>query len=72
MSGRKGKVGKSPVPHDRLFKAFLTHTDTARDFLTLHLPTELLLLCDLPPYCWNQAPLLRKTCGPILPTCCTP
>ena len=38
MSGRKGKGGKSPVPHDGLFKTFLTHTDTARDFLALHLP----------------------------------
>jgi hypothetical protein len=37
MSGRKGKGGKSPVPHDGLFKTFLTHTDTARDFLALHL-----------------------------------
>ena len=47
MSGRKGKGGKSPVPHDGLFKTFLTHTDTARDFLALHLPAELLQLCDL-------------------------
>ena len=47
MSGRKGKGGKSPVPHDGLFKTFLTHTDTARDFLVMHLPTELLQLCDL-------------------------
>lgn len=47
MSGKKGKGGKSPVPHDGLFKTFLTHTDTARDFLALHLPAELLQLCDL-------------------------
>ena len=47
MSGRKGKGGKSPGPHDGLFKTFLTHTDTARDFLALHLPAELLQLCDL-------------------------
>ena len=47
MSGRKGKGGRSPVPHDGLFKTFLTHTDTARDFLALHLPAELLQLCDL-------------------------
>ncbi|MGR8820943.1 Rpn family recombination-promoting nuclease/putative transposase [Klebsiella variicola subsp. variicola] len=47
MSGRKGKGGKSPVPHDGLFKTFLTHTDTARDFLALRLPAELLQLCDL-------------------------
>ncbi|EUM16585.1 hypothetical protein L465_00399 [Enterobacter sp. BIDMC 29] len=47
MSGRKGKGAKSPVPHDGLFKTFLTHTDTARDFLALYLPAELLQLCDL-------------------------
>ncbi|VEN50834.1 unnamed protein product [Callosobruchus maculatus] len=47
MSGRKGKGGRSPVPHDGLFKTFLTHTDTARDFLALHLPAELLQMCDL-------------------------
>ena len=47
MSGKKGKGRKSPVPHDGLFKTFLTHTDTARDFLALHLPAELLQLCDL-------------------------
>ncbi|SQC92161.1 Putative transposase, YhgA-like [Cedecea neteri] len=47
MSGRKGKGRNTPVPHDGLFKTFLTHTDTARDFLALHLPTELLQLCDL-------------------------
>jgi predicted transposase/invertase (TIGR01784 family) len=42
---RKGR--EVPVPHDGLFKTFLTHTDTARDFLALHLPAELLQLCDL-------------------------
>jgi hypothetical protein len=41
------KGRESPVPHDGLFKTFLTHTDTARDFLALHLPAELLQLCDL-------------------------
>lgn len=41
MPGRKGKGGKSPVHHDGLFQTFLTHTDTARNFLVLHLPTGL-------------------------------
>lgn len=73
MSGRNRKGGKSPVPHDGLFKTFLTHTDTARDFLALHLPAELLQLCDLTTLqLESQAPLLRKICEPILPTCCTP
>lgn len=29
-------------PHDAVFKAFLTHPETARDFLQLHLPSNLL------------------------------
>lgn len=37
----------SPVPHDGLFKSFLTHPATARDFLTFHLPPVLLRLCNL-------------------------
>lgn len=34
-------------PHDAVFKQFLTHIDTARDFLDIHLPTELRAICDL-------------------------
>ncbi|MCG1056180.1 Rpn family recombination-promoting nuclease/putative transposase, partial [Mycetohabitans sp. B5] len=30
-----------------LFKQFLTHPETARDFLSLHLPTQWLAQCDL-------------------------
>lgn len=37
----------TPVPHDAAFKAFLTHPDTARDFIELHLPGELRAICDL-------------------------
>lgn len=36
-----------PTPHDSVFKAFLTDPDTARDFLTIHLPPALLAVCDL-------------------------
>jgi predicted transposase/invertase (TIGR01784 family) len=39
---------KKPLTlHDALFKQFLTHPDTARDFLESHLPADLLQLCDL-------------------------
>ena len=40
---------KSPTstPHDAVFKKFLRHADTARDFLDIHLPSSLRLLCDL-------------------------
>lgn len=37
----------TPVPHDAAFKAFLTHPDTARDFIELHLPPALRAVCDL-------------------------
>lgn len=35
------------TPHDALFKSFLTHPDTARDFMEIHLPIDLRELCDL-------------------------
>lgn len=31
----------SNTPHDALFKPFLMHPDTARDFLDIHLPAEI-------------------------------
>ena len=37
----------TPIPHDALFKQFLTHPQTARDFLQQHLPPALLKTCDL-------------------------
>lgn len=37
----------TPVPHDAAFKAFLTHPDTARDFIQLHVPAEFCAICDL-------------------------
>ncbi|MCL1029680.1 Rpn family recombination-promoting nuclease/putative transposase [Serratia silvae] len=37
----------TPTLHDAVFKQFLTHPDTARDFLELHLPPALLQCCDL-------------------------
>ncbi|CBG87607.1 Rpn family recombination-promoting nuclease/putative transposase [Citrobacter rodentium] len=35
------------TPHDAIFKTFLTHPETAHDFLSLHLPSGLRKLCDL-------------------------
>ena len=35
------------TPHDAVFKTFLHHPETARDFLDIHLPAELRMLCDL-------------------------
>ncbi|MDO1659524.1 Rpn family recombination-promoting nuclease/putative transposase, partial [Escherichia coli] len=39
----------STAPHDAVFKQFLMHAETARDFLEIHLPVELRELCDLNP-----------------------
>lgn len=41
------KKNTSPTLHDAIFKQFLTHPETARDFLDIHLPTALRKLCDL-------------------------
>ena len=35
------------TPHDAVFKSYLSHPDTARDFLRLYLPETLLKVCDL-------------------------
>ncbi|WP_016800580.1 Rpn family recombination-promoting nuclease/putative transposase, partial [Vibrio cyclitrophicus] len=37
----------TPTPHDALFKQFLTHPETAKDLLDIHLPAELREICDL-------------------------
>lgn len=34
------------TPHDAVFKTFLRHPETARDFLQIHLPASLRELCD--------------------------
>ncbi|MDR2032642.1 MAG: Rpn family recombination-promoting nuclease/putative transposase, partial [Azoarcus sp.] len=35
------------TPHDTLFRKFLSHPETARDFLSIHLPPSLRAICDL-------------------------
>ncbi len=40
-------MGTTPTPHDAVFKQLLSHTETARDFLQIHLPPTLLQRCDL-------------------------
>lgn len=41
------KKNTPPTLHDAVFKQFLTHPETARDFLDIHLPPALHKLCDL-------------------------
>ncbi len=36
-----------PIPHDALFKTFLTNVTVAKDFLRVHLPAKLKKHCDL-------------------------
>lgn len=41
------KKQTTPTPHDALFKQFLTHPETAKDLLDIHLPPALRKECDL-------------------------
>lgn len=41
------KTSSTTTPHDAVFKTFLRHPETARDFLDIHLPTGLRQRCDL-------------------------
>lgn len=40
-------ISTTSTPHDAVFKSFLRHPDTARDFIDIHLPAPLRKLCDL-------------------------
>ncbi|MDR2093525.1 MAG: Rpn family recombination-promoting nuclease/putative transposase, partial [Azoarcus sp.] len=35
------------TPHDAFFRKLLSHPETARDFLSIHLPPSLRAVCDL-------------------------
>ncbi len=37
----------TPTPHDAVFRKILSQPETARDFLAIHLPEKLRVLCDL-------------------------
>lgn len=41
------KKNNTPTPHDATFRQFLTQPEVARDFMELHLPAELRVICDL-------------------------
>ncbi|EFA7717422.1 ISNCY family transposase, partial [Escherichia coli] len=34
-------ISTTSTPHDAVFKSFLRHPDTARDFIDIHLPAPL-------------------------------
>ena len=52
------------VPHDGLFKTFLTHPETARDFLTFHLPPALLKICNLDTLTLESGSFLEEDLRP--------
>ena len=41
------KKNSTPTPHDATFRQLLSQPDVARDFMEIHLPPQLLALCDL-------------------------
>lgn len=41
------KKNNTPTPHDATFRQFLTQPEIAREFMAIHLPAELLAICDL-------------------------
>ena len=49
---------------------FLSHPETARDFLDSYLPAPLRELCDLNTLKLEPGVLLRKTCVPVIPMFC--
>lgn len=72
------RKNRTPTPHDLVFKTFLSHVETARDFIAIHLPPALLRLCDLHtlrlesgsfieddlhPYFSDMLYSLKTTCG---------
>lgn len=48
------------TPHDALFKQFLSHPETARDFLDIHLPRRWRALCDLDSLTLEPASFIKK------------
>jgi predicted transposase/invertase (TIGR01784 family) len=63
-------MSRPTTPHDALFKKFLGHPETARDFLDIHLPASLRALCNLSTLRPESAsfiePALRPACSDIL------
>jgi len=45
-SGDAMKNNNTPAPHNAVFKTFLSHQQTARDFMKLHLPPALFAIYD--------------------------
>lgn len=48
------------TPHDAVFKQFLSHPETARDFLDIHLPRALHKICDLNTLCLQSGSFVEE------------
>lgn len=57
------KKSTTSTPHDAVFKTFLRHPETARDFMEIHLPVSLRQLCDLLGLVERIASLLVTGCA---------
>ena len=56
----------TPTPHDALFKQFLTHPETAKDLLDIHLPAQLRDICDLTTLKLESGSFIEESLRPIL------
>ncbi len=56
------KKSTTSTPHDAVFKTFLRHPETARDFMEIHLPVSLRQLCDL-------LGLVERIASPVVTGC---
>ncbi len=62
----------STTPHDAVFKQFLMHAETARDFLEIHLPVELRELCDLNTLHLESGSFIEESLKDTARTCSIP
>ncbi|RPD91196.1 Rpn family recombination-promoting nuclease/putative transposase, partial [Candidatus Pantoea deserta] len=58
------------TPHDAIFKTFLARLETARDFITLHLPPALLDSCDLTTLRQESGSFVEESLRPYFSDVC--
>ncbi|CDU10765.1 transposase (fragment) [Vibrio coralliirubri] len=51
-------------PHDAFFKQFMTHPETAKDLLDIHLPVELREICDLTTFKLESGSFIEENLRP--------
>lgn len=63
------KKSTTSTPHDAVFKTFLRHPETARDFMEIHLPVSLRQLCDLRTLKLEPGSFIEKNLQSLLFRC---